>query len=370
MNAPDEYPAARPYQDRHGNTHWRIRRGKKTIHLPKWPGHPEFEAAYQAAITGQPIKRAQVVRLPNVSAPRTFNAAWRVLKSDVPEWKALGPAIKTAQTRIIEKFLQTPVVKGEPLTFGEVEVSFLRRKHLKSIIADRSDTPHAAAHLLRCIRKLIDVALDQEWIETDPAHRLKYRPEYGGWKAWSNAALLAFATHWPIGTTPRLAFALALCFGHRRADITRVKWADLEAGGGNVVQHKTGRALWIPMLPELQANIEATPRVGEFVLLTKWGKPFTPAGLGMRMQHWTDAAGLASGHTLHGLRKSLGKALAEHDATTRQLMEVLGHTDIKHAELYSREAEQRRLAEQGMAKLAGAFDFLPRRTGGEPSGEP
>jgi hypothetical protein len=33
-------------------------------------------------------------------------------------------------------------------------------------------------------------------------------------------------------------------------------------------------------------------------------------------------------------------------------MAVLGHDDIAHAELYSREAEQRRLASEAMRKLA------------------
>jgi integrase len=53
------------------------------------------------------------------------------------------------------------------------------------------------------------------------------------------------------------------------------------------------------------------------------------------MAEWTKSADIPPGHTLHGLRKTLGKALAEHGATTRQLMDVLGHESIAHAELYS-----------------------------------
>jgi site-specific recombinase XerD len=45
--------------------------------------------------------------------------------------------------------------------------------------------------------------------------------------------------------------------------------------------------------------------------------------------------------------------LAESGATTRQIMAILGHDDINHAELYTREAEQRRLAADGMRKLTG-----------------
>lgn len=51
------------------------------------------------------------------------------------------------------------------------------------------------------------------------------------------------------------------------------------------------------------------------------------------------------------MRKTLGKRLAEGGASTRQLMEVLEHDDIEHAELYSREAEQIRLATEGMDKV-------------------
>jgi site-specific recombinase XerD len=54
---------------------------------------------------------------------------------------------------------------------------------------------------------------------------------------------------------------------------------------------------------------------------------------------------------MHGLRKALGVKLAEADASTRQLMEMLGHSNIAYAELYSREASQIRLAMQAMDKV-------------------
>lgn len=349
----DSHPHAGSYKDRHGKTRWRFRRGKASRTLPHEPGHPQFEAAYQAAIEGRAApKPATVHRLSTAAAPQSLRAAWRVLRADTPEWKSLGSSIKTAQTAIAERFLRTPVVEGEPLLFGDVAVADLRRKHIKALLAQRSDTPHAASHLLRVIRKLTGVALDQEWIEVDPTYRLKYRPEYKGWKAWPNEMLDKFEKRWSVGSTPRLVYSLALYFGHRRSDVTQVRWADLEVAGTNVVQQKTGKRLWLPMHQNLQDVIEATTESSEFVVMTQWGKPFSPKALGMRMQKWTHAAGIPPGHTLHGLRKTLGKALAEHGATTRQLMDVLGHDNIEHAELYSREADQRTMAADGMDKLA------------------
>ena len=296
-------------------------------------------------------KPPSVHRLPTAASARSLKAAWRILRTDDPDWKALGPSIKQAQTRITEMFLKTPVVEGEPLLFESVDVEYLKRPHVRTLLARKSDTPHAAAHLLRCIRKLVGVAFDQEWIETDPTYRLKFRPEYKGWKAWPDEMLDRYEARWPIGSTPRLVYSLALYFGHRRSDITRIAPADFKAGGSTVRQQKTDRELWLPIHPNLAEVLAATDFSRPHVVVTQYGQPFSPKALGMRMQDWTRAAGIPPGYTLHGLRKTLGKALAEGQATTRQLMDMLGHTDIKHAELYSREAEQRQMATDAMAKL-------------------
>jgi hypothetical protein len=367
----DDYPGAGSYLDRHDKRRWRFRRGKKTIQLPGDPAESEAnEAAYLAAVEGREHKPATVHRLPTAASPRSLKACWRLLKTDDPEWQALGPDIKGAQTRIIERFLTTPVVEGEALLFGEVAVADLKRRHIKALLARKSDTPHAASHLLRVIRKLIGVALDQEdWIENDPTYRVKYRPEYKGWKAWPDEMLDKYEKRWPIGSTPRLVYSLALYFGHRRTDVTKVKPADFlargsNADGANVIQQKTGKALWLPIHSNLREVLDATDLTREFVVMTQWGKPFSPKALGMRMQKWTKAAGIPPGHTLHGLRKTLGKALAEHGVTTRELMDVLGHDNIAHAELYSKEAEQRIMAAAGMEKLVN----WRRKKGGEPTG--
>ncbi len=347
----NDHPHAGPYKDRHAKTRWRFRRAGKTIQLPGKPGQPEFEAAYAAALAGRPIQKAELRRLPTSAVPKSLRAAWRILISDTLEWKQLDPETQHSQTLIAERFLRSSVVDGEPLLFGDVPVANLQRKHIKAILARRSDTPHAASHLLRMIRKLAGVALDQEWIEYDPTYRVKFRPAYGGWKAWPDQSRAAFEARWPIGSTPRLVYALALYFGHRRSDVVNVKWSDFEDAGSNVIQRKTDKALWIPMHPELVTVLEGTQRRGEFVVLAQHGRPFSVKALGMRMQAWSRAAGLPPGHTLHGLRKSLGKMLAESGATTRQIMAILGHDDINHAELYTREADQRQLATDGMNKL-------------------
>jgi integrase len=352
------------------------RRSGKTWSLPREPGHPEFEAAYLAAVTGQP--RPEIRRLPGAAHPRSLRAAWRIAMQTI-EWKKLRPETQANQIARAERFFTKQVEEGLPLRFGDMPIDSLERRHVKAILARFANTPHAAAHILCLLRRLTGVALDEEWITVDPTYRIKFRPPYKGWKAWPAEVRAAFETRWPFGSVPRTVYSLCLYQGHRRSDVSSIKWADLEADQATkITQRKGGKSLWLPMHPELLKALEAAERKCETIVATQYGRPFSRKALGMRMQDWTRAAGIPPGYTLHGLRKTLGKLLAESGATTKQIMSILGHTDIAHAELYTKEAEQKKLARDGInAGGRHALSYLPydvfdadigeRRSNGRPS---
>lgn len=359
----EEHPHASWYSDRHDKTRWRFRRNGKTVSLPEAPGHPEFEEAYQAAIEGRKPRKAVVVKLAGAALPETFGAAWRRVTASA-DWKAYDKATKDKNTRLAESFLLSRVVPDDPFLWRDVPVKDMRRRHLKDIIAQHSDTPHKAKHLLVAIRKMIYAALDEEWIDVDPSYKVKWRPEYKGWKAWTIEALEAYEKRWPVGTTPRLTYALALWLGNRRSDVVTLRWdqrckREIHYGetsrtvDGFLIEQekKDGEAIFVPITPMLDEILAATKRRGETILVTQYGEPFSAKSITGRMADWTHSAGLEKGFTLHGLRKTLGKMLAEGGASTRQLMKILGHDDIEHAELYSREAEQVLLATEGMDKV-------------------
>jgi len=346
-----EHPNAGPYKDRHGRTRWRYRRGGRTIQLPGTPGDPYFEAAYLAAVEGRaapPKPSAKVAAHPSATVPCSLRAAWRLVPSRLPEWSRLDPETRQRQARIAEQWLGSAVAPESELKWGDVRVADFRRRHIKAVIAGMADRPHAARHLLVVIRRMILVGLDEEWIETDPSYKIRHRPDYVGWKAWPESARMQFEKRWALGTTPRLAYALALWLGNRRGDIATLAPSAIDGDKIRLVQGKTGRELVLDITPMLREVLDAADLTGQTILKTQAGEGFSAKSLTGRMADWTKAAGLPPGHTLHGLRKTLGKLLAEGGATTRQIMDTLGHTDIAHAELYSREAEQERLARDGM----------------------
>jgi integrase len=344
------FPGASSYRDRHGRTRWRLRLGKRFIALPGDPSASEaFHAAYEAALTGQARPAAtSVARHPSSAVPRSLRAAWAIARRGLKG----KPETIHRQTAIAEAFLRAPVAAGSALAWGDAPVADLKRRHIKAILQERSETPHAARHVLGIIRKIVVAAMDEEWIEVDPTHRISYRPEHEGWRAWTIEEREAFERHWPVGTMPRAAYAIALWLGNRRADVATLRWDAIRPTGVMVFrQSKTGEAMEMPILDELWAAICTLPVRCETILSTTHGRPFSSKSLTGHVAIWTAKAGLPSGCTLHGLRKSLARDLADHGATAHQIMAALGHRTLQQAELYTREANRRRMADEGMAKV-------------------
>lgn len=345
--SPDLPPFVGHYHDRHGKIRYRFRKkGSPERSLPGCPGEPKFEAAYASALAGEataPRKRSKR----SVPAARTLRAAWHEVRRSM-DWQQLKDSSKAQQIGVAERFLMTPIAAGSKTTFAEMPFTGIRRGDVKKIIGRYGETPHAGEAVLRLLRKLCLVALDLEWIESDPTYRVKFRPKLIGHRAWKDEELAVYEGRWPIGSIPRLGYALALYTGQRRADVAAMTWGAYDGKGIAVTQEKTGAPLWIPAHPALTTVLESTPRTGIAIITNSRGSRFTKESFGNLMADAIVAAGLADDCRLHGLRKSAGRSLAEAGATTRQIMAVLGHKTLAEAERYTREVEQKRMAQQGM----------------------
>ena len=106
---------------------------------------------------------------------------------------------------------------------------------------------------------------------------------------------------------------------------------------------KNGEVVEIPILPQLQAEIDRAPK-GMTFIVTAYGRPFTPDGFGMRFGKWCQQAGL-KGCSAHGLRKARATKLAEAGASEKMLNSWLGWGDESNeARRYTKAAQRKRLA--------------------------
>jgi integrase len=116
-----------------------------------------------------------------------------------------------------------------------------------------------------------------------------------------------------------------------------------------VRQEKTSEPLLIPMHPDLLTAVQALPQNLTF-LLTGHGAPFASGGFGKWFRDRRDEAGLKH-CSAHGLRKAAATRLANIGCSNEQIKAITGHRTDASLAPYVRRADQRRLAQQAMAKL-------------------
>jgi integrase len=97
------------------------------------------------------------------------------------------------------------------------------------------------------------------------------------------------------------------------------------------------------------------------IINTEFWKPFTIAGFSQFMRDAISKAGLPLDCKPHGLRKTLGRRLADAGCSAHDIMAALGHTTLAEAERYTREADRRRGGRQAVLKLEAAR-YYPNHT--------
>jgi integrase len=176
-----------------------------------------------------------------------------------------------------------------------------------------------------------------------------------GFYTWTVEDVQQFEAKHPIGTKARLALGLLMFTGQRRSDIIRFGKQHVKGGKLTFTQWKgrnrKPKRLQLPILPALQRIIDASPCGDMTFLVNDLGRPFTDAGFGNKMRDWSNQAGLP-GRTAHGVRKAGATIAAENGATAHQLMAIFGWDTLKQAEVYTKAADQKRLAESSMHLIA------------------
>jgi integrase len=235
--------------------------------------------------------------------------------------------------------------------FGADPVALLERKHLAEILAKLKPWPRR--NLYKALVPLFKYGVELEWIEKNPLVDIKIKdPKTNGYTEWTEAEIEIYRARHPLGTMPRLAIELLFNTVARGGDA--VQFGPHNIWNGRLVYdtQKTDEHLSLPVLPELQAAIDAMPPVSGRTFLTN------PSGGSFKRTHWqrlfarwVTEAGLPKRFRPHGLRKAGLNRLAECGATASELKAWSGHKRLATLEIYVRNASKPRLADNAAAKL-------------------
>jgi integrase len=298
-----------------------------------------------------------------------------------PTYKSLAPSSRRAMRRVLEKTWPEPIHPETPhLTFGDMPLAKLRAKQIKvlrdrkSWIEDEEDeqgevveirqNPEAANSRVKYIRTVLT------WVKEEPeladliehrnwARDVDYFPprSSSGHPTWSLDEIEQFRRYWPIGTKARLAMEILLLTLQRRGDVVRLGRGVLKADGQGrpmliLKQEKNARhaakavTAYIPLFPELQEIIEATPERGDlFYLVSEHGKPFVKESFSNWFRDRCIQADI-KGRSARGLRKAGIVELIRRKYTPQQIMSISGHKTMKEIDRYAREYLRQQAAEQ------------------------
>lgn len=305
---------------------FRIGKGPR-IKLPADPTSEEFRTAYAEA-----MGKAAQTPTPAKVAERTIGALIiRYLAST--GFKTLRDTSKQGYRSRFDKMRKE---------HGHRSVSGLTKERIQTHILDPlADTPGAALDTLKKLRILIRHARDIEWLNTDPSDGIK-RPKSKEIRSWTDTECKAFEKRWKVGTRQRAAYELMLNVGTARADVHRVTWTQFDEDNFEYSRQKTGVEVAMTMAKRCRDAVYALPRKHVTVLNTEFGRPFTVDGFSGFMRDAIKEAGLPLDCRPHGLRKTLGRRLADRGVSAHDIMAALGHTTLSEAERYTREADRRR----------------------------
>jgi integrase len=303
-------------------------------------------AEYAAQLDNLP---GQITQRPRAAPGAFATLASRYYRS--PQYLNLSPTSRSNYRRVIDGFLEQ---------HGHRRVDQMRREHVDVIIGKMSDKPGAGIILLKRVRTLIRYAMALGWTDRDPTAGVKaYKSKE--FHTWNESEISTFEKRWPEDSRERLAFALLLYTGQRGSDVHRMMWAEIVGDTIRVAQQKTATKLTIPIHGELHRVLELASKNGSSILVTAYGKAFSPKGFGHMISAAIRKAGLPERCKAHGLRKAAARRLAEAGCSASEIAAITGHKTLAEVERYTRAADQERLARQAIQRQSTNQSGKPKQ---------
>jgi integrase len=334
--AKKRFPYVQEFLDKTGTVRYYFRRaGFPRVPLPAPFGGDDFKHAHDLAMAGAP-KAVGATRSPAGTMSALIESFYLSTR-----FGKLRPSTAAVYRRILENF------RAE---HGHRSVVGLQPKHVFAVL-EEVEGAHARKRLLNLISLLMKHAVQTGLRQDNPTRDIEVElPHSEGFHVWSDEEVERFEARWPVGTRERLAMALLLFTGLRRADVARLGRQHVRDGVIHIRAEKNGAQVDLPILPALQKVIDASP-TGDLAFIARLdGQPMTTASFGNWFKDACVAAGVPG--RAHGLRKAGATRAAEDGATTHELNALFGWEGAQMAAHYTKAANRARLAKGAVHKLA------------------
>ena len=348
------------------------RKGHKQVTIKGRAGSPEFMDAYHALLERTGGTMALTIGT-SLNKPGTIDALiLRYVQSD-SFTKGLSIASQKMRAPILNRFRDFKTPSGR--RYGGNQIGGMIRQDIEAVL--KGKTPNAQKNWLKAIRPMLAFAISEGECKTDPTIGLKTTraAKTQGHMTWKPPQVAKYRERHANGTMARLALELMLNVAARREDAHKLGRQHMAFDVDHQVSkltwrpsktiRTTGKVLTIPILPDLQAALDAMPTSNALCFLkTDHGRPFaSAAAFGNKFADWCNDAGLepvlcddgkTRNYRAHGLRKAALYTLYKAGGNVAELQALGGHGSIAELQKYIQEVEQDEQALSGMAKIIAA----------------
>lgn len=321
------------------------------IRLPDSYGSPEFAAAWAKAESQRGIGRVV-----STSDPRSYSGlvdAFR--KSD--DWRGLSEQTRKDYSKLAQWMHNQGAGNKPAADLTQDRCERILDRAVKELGWRRGH------YVLQFNRRLYNWVLERAarkkqwggvnpWIDLKNPQRPKGAPKAN--RPWKPEEIFEVLFDAPPGL--RRAYVLGAS-GMDGSTIIARRWEEYRDGGFYFTRPKTDVESWAMVPPVFRYLLEADTEWEGFVVLDQNGEPFEKANaLQTRSSKYLVALGetgrVGPGLTLHGLRHTAGKAIADGGGTLRAVQQALSHKTTRMALYYSDQADKKR----ALLDAASAFD--------------
>lgn len=320
---------------------------KKRIRIFSEPGDDDFQRQYLIARAGEepkPLKKPSEGAKPK-SVGWLVNSYLEYLEARV------SAGTTSAKTLKKKKNLLARLLKHSD------KVMTIPQERLIEMQDSMGATPAQADAFIEAVGVMYDWAKKRRYVSSNPAKGIdKIYIKGDGATPWKAKDVKAFFIKHKLGSKAHVAMSVLLWTGCRIEDLTAlgrkheqvidgveaIRWMPFKKGSSEVT---------VPLLPALKDATRAPTVQGVTYVLGRGGKPFASGdSMSAMFKRWCGDAGL-NHLSAHGVRKGLAELLAELGCSQYEIMAILGHSEAKTSEVYTRRVERWKLALGAMERV-------------------
>lgn len=242
-------------------------------------------------------------------------------------------------------------------TSGDLAVADITRRDVKATYRTMQATrglSTANAHM-RIWRLLLSFAVDEGWIATNPAAKMRLAGVAPRTEVWTPDHVAAFVKAADDDGCASMGTAVLIAYdtAQRRGDVLGLTWAAWSGSGFSLRQGKTKTFVAVPVSATTRARIAGLSKDSTHIVVCEGTKrPYQPDHFAHEFARLREKANLPAELQFRDLRRTAATEMGDAGATDDEIRSVTGHRTRNVVAIYVRPTDKQARSAQSKRQRA------------------